>query len=152
VWEEWIENGSKTKTPFEKSFRVIYPSRRLCQRYAPIVVLIVPHYILQSFHHRAYLLGSDLGVLLDGDLVVRLKGGDEVVGELSTVQASACGHVERHEAGSENVREALDQLELVCDLAALGLDILLGLLEVLVRGLGLEGNLWHESVCALENS
>ena len=48
-------------------------------------MLIVPHYILQSFLHRGCLLCSDLGVLLDGDLVVRLKGGDEVVGELSTV-------------------------------------------------------------------
>ena len=83
MWEEWIESGSKT--PFEKSFRVIYPSRRLCQRYAPIVMLIVPHYVLQSFLHRRCLLGSDLGVLLDGDLVVRLEGGDEVIGELSTV-------------------------------------------------------------------
>ena len=102
---------------------------------------ITPYYILRSFHDRGCLLGSDLGVLLDGDLVVGLKGGDEVVGELSAVQASAYGHEERHGAGSRNIREALDQLELVCDLAALGLDILLGALEVLVRGLGLEGNL-----------
>ena len=57
------------------------------------------------------------------------------------MQISASGHGERHDAGSESVREALDQLELVCDLAALGLDILLGILEVLMRGLGLEGDL-----------
>ena len=104
-------------------------------------MLIVPHYVLQSFLHRRCLLGSDLGVLLDGDLVVGLEGGDEVVGELSAVQASAYGHGEKYDICNENVREALDQLELVCDLAALGLDILLGILEVLMRGLGLEGDL-----------
>lgn len=31
------------------------------------------------------LLGRDLRVLLDGDLVVGLEGGDEVVGELGAV-------------------------------------------------------------------
>lgn len=40
------------------------------------------HHICSSFHMRVYLLGSDDGVLLDGDLVVGLEGRDEVVWEL----------------------------------------------------------------------
>jgi hypothetical protein len=40
-----------------------------------------------------------------------------------------------------NIREALDQGELVGDLAALVCDLVLGLLELLVRGLGVEGDL-----------
>lgn len=40
-----------------------------------------------------------------------------------------------------DVREPLDQLELMRDLAALGLDVLLGLLEVLGGRLRLESDL-----------
>lgn len=41
-----------------------------------------------------------------------------------------------------DVRETLDELELVSDLAAFGLDILLRLLEVLGGSLGLESDLY----------
>ena len=44
-----------------------------------------------------------------------------------------------------NKRESLDQLELVRDLAALGLDILLRLLEVLSGRLGLESDLFSST-------
>lgn len=47
----------------------------------------------------------------------------------------------RENRGHEYVRETFDQLELVCDLATLGLDILLRLLEVLRGCLGLESDL-----------
>jgi hypothetical protein len=40
-----------------------------------------------------------------------------------------------------NIREALDEGELVGDLAALVCDLVLGLLELLVRGVGVEGDL-----------
>ena len=40
-----------------------------------------------------------------------------------------------------SLREALDQGELVSDLAALAGDLVLGLLELLGRGIGLEGDL-----------
>ena len=42
---------------------------------------------------------------------------------------------------SSNLREALDERELVGDLAALVGDLLLCVLELLGRGTGLEGNL-----------
>lgn len=42
-----------------------------------------------------------------------------------------------------DIREALDQGELVGDLAALLLDLLLCVLELLGRGTGLEGDLWR---------
>jgi hypothetical protein len=42
---------------------------------------------------------------------------------------------------ARHVREALDQGELVDDLAALVGDVLLGRLELVVRGIGLEGDL-----------
>jgi hypothetical protein len=48
-----------------------------------------------------------------------------------------------HEGGVKgDVREALDQLELVGDLAALGLNVLLRLLEVLGGSLRLESDLF----------
>ena len=85
------------------------------------------------------LLGSDLRVLLNSDLVVGLEGGDEVVGELGTRTGVSMFAT----VGSKlrDVRETLDQLELVGDLAALGLDILLCLLKVLGGRLGLESDL-----------
>lgn len=62
----------------ETSLIVIYPSR-LCKRYAHAYASC-SRYL--SFHRYDRLLGGDFGVLLDGNLVVGLEGGDEVVREL----------------------------------------------------------------------
>lgn len=40
-------------------------------------------------HRKGYLLGADLGILLDGDLVVALHDANVVVRVLSTAERSA---------------------------------------------------------------
>lgn len=73
---------------------VIYPSRP-CQRYADASccnsIMSISRSIILRYRD---LLGSDLGVLLNGDLIVGLEGRDEVVWELGashgiSIQATA---------------------------------------------------------------
>jgi hypothetical protein len=83
-------------------------------------------------------LRTDLGVLLDGDVLVGFKGGDSVVGDLSTgLCQHCCGEVQ----ALGNVREAFDESELVDNLAALVGDVLLGCVELLLGSVLLESDL-----------
>jgi len=77
-----------------------------------------------------YLLRSDHAISLNGDVLVGLEGVDCVVGELGTVYKVLVRRFDGSMMGRDrgawdkalcsgrDVREALDQLELVCDLAA----------------------------------
>ena len=61
------------------------PTQALCFDVCFIVSLL----IVLIHHRRKLLLGGDLRVLLDGDLIVGLEGGDEVVWKLGTTAVSA---------------------------------------------------------------
>lgn len=65
----------------EMLFVVIYPSLAYASAMLDALCLIMSSLVLSLLR----LLGRDLRVLLDGDLVVGLEGGDEVVGELGAV-------------------------------------------------------------------
>jgi len=99
------------------------------------------------------LLCLHLSVRLDVDVLVGREGGDHVVGDLGAVMCQYhCGEVWvlRH------VPEALDQSELVGDLAALVGDVLLCLVELLLGSGVLEGDLdslaWYRLQCIWKDS
>jgi len=69
---------------------------------------------------KTSLLCFDLGILLDVDVFVGLEDADFVIGEFDG--------------------EALDQRELMFDLAAIGLGLLLGFVEFFRRGVLFQGN------------
>lgn len=87
------------------------------------------------YHHLSHalrlvdpLLGGDLAVVLDVDVLVGRKCVDLVFGERGagqTVSLTVLGNVTLRAYGL-NIREALDELELVLDLAALVGALLLG--------------------------
>jgi len=89
------------------------------------------------------LLCLHLSVRLNVDVLVGREGGDHVVGDLGAgVCQYYCGEVQMPDC----VPEALDQSELVGDLAALVGDVLLCLVELLLGSGVLEGDLGFVSM------
>lgn len=86
---------------------------------------------------RPALLGSDLSVVLNVDMVVGREGVDLVFRELGTVVCQLMCMQSQEGSCRRDIREALDQLELGGNLAALLGDLLLGAAMVNIGRLNL---------------
>jgi hypothetical protein len=86
-----------------------------------VATLCIPSqsHVLQS------LLGGDLAIVLDVDVLVGGQSVDLVFGERGTITAIVSSS-QHSVIRTDNIREALDELELVLDLAALVGALLLG--------------------------